>query len=289
MKPLSKSQIKRLFDIANKGYRQTIKASSWMVGFCEYNHIGQIIDNQWNIEYSDIQIILEFLESSGFSVEMFDESVLEKRGSASLYYDDEKQAYAVTAKRLMIACHSKTCLNQDSLPIHRATMASIDELLELSPSQIVIIENSETFYDISLHVSKVEHLVTKDCVFVYRGGPGHSTAAIQEFINQYNGDVIAFFDYDLASLCVFNMKGIHKIILPELKQVKEQGEKLNQSHLFSNQAVQWRTQVKSIANEHSGSLLADYCNDLIKYQFGVTQEKLLENKLLFTTVKINED
>lgn len=286
MQALKKNQIKRLFDIANKGYRQTIKASSWMIGFCEYNHIGQIVDNQWHIEYYDIQLILEFLESSGFSVEMFDESVLEKRGSASLYYDNEKQADAVTSNRLMVACHSKTSLNQDLLPVHRATMVTIDELLELSPSQIVVIENSETFYDISLHVNKIEHLITNDCVFVYRGGPGHSTKAILTFIGKYSGEVIAFFDYDLASLCVLNIKGIHKIILPELEQVKKRAKKLNQPHLFSNQAVQWLSQVKSISSEYPDSLLAEYCNYLIKHQFGVTQERLLETNYSFLTVKI---
>jgi len=285
MESLNPSQIKKLIHIANKGYSQTLKASQWMIEFSEYNHIGQIINNKWQLDSLDIQLIRDYLKAKGFCKKMFDDAVLEKRGSASQYYDDEKTAHAVTAKRLMIACHSKVTINQDSLPLHRATMVTVDELLELSPSQIVIIENSETFYDIALHVYQIEHLVESDCVFVYRGGPGHSTDAIQGFIQQYRGEVIAFFDYDLAGMSLFNMKGINKLILPDLQQIKELHEntniKLNQPHLFSNQAPQWFSRVNSLADESPCSLLANYCNYLIKYQFGVTQERLLSNKVTF--------
>lgn len=289
MQKLKNSQIKKLFDIVDKGYQKTIKATPWMIGFSEYNHIGEIIDSQWHIEYSDIQLILEYLASNGFSPEMFDESVLEKRGRASLYHDDEKQALAVTAKRLMIACHSKVSINQDTLPIHRATMVSIDELIELSPSQVVIIENSETFYDIGVHINQIEHLIERDCVFVYRGGPGHSTDAIQGFIQQYRGEVVAFFDYDLAGISLFNMKDIHKLILPDLQQIKElhtnPNVKLNQPHLFSDQAPQWFSLVEGMARELSNSQLAEYADFLIENQFCITQERLLANDVSFVFVK----
>lgn len=283
MESLKPNQIKKLFHIASKGYSQSLKASQWMVDFSEYNHIGHIIDNKWQLGYLDVQLILDYLEAKGFCEKMFDDAVLEKRGTTSLYYDDEKNAHAVTAKRLMIACHSKVSANQDILPVHRATMVTVDEFLELSPSQIVIIENSETFYDIALYVNQIEHLIENDCVFVYRGGPGHSTDAIQSFIKQYRGEVIAFFDYDLAGISLFNMKGIHKVILPDLQQIKEShanpNVKLNQPHLFSDQASQWYENVKRQPSEDTP--LYEYHQFLIENLFGITQERLLSNEVSF--------
>lgn len=271
---LTPSMIFSLQEISQNGFGCSKKLAKWMKEFSGEYSIGQIERNKWVLTSVDIPLLEAFLIENGYGLNPFDKEVLEQgRIETSAIFKKEKNAVDVTSDRLLVSSATeRLVLNGVTMPARREFGVSVNEVLEAKVSQILVVENSEVFYRIHEYPHVIS-LLKKDCIIVYRGGPGHSIKAMKKLISMYSGELIGFFDYDPAGIVALGHKEIKTLILPEIGTLKERGLELDQE-LFQKQIYQYETALQDVINNRN-ELYSEYCLYLHKNRVGITQERLL--------------
>lgn len=284
---LSKQQILTLQAICKKGIADQKSASKWLVQLSQEEGVGQIRGKQISISYQDILKIRVFLELHGYGEEATQET-FESRTEASKVFANEKLASsAVTDNRVFLKTTKHPIrLNGHLLPVGHGIEFRVNELDNLQASQIVLIENLDTFFEAD-RCDGLISLLNDDAVFVYRGGQGFFSAkGSQDLLNNFKGEKIGFFDFDPAGLCLLGVKGLDKVVVPDLNTVTiKELIGASREDRFFEQLPQYNSLLVNIANSQSN--LSMVGNQMKVHNLAVMQETLLSRDMQLVLVDLN--
>lgn len=258
--------------------------SKWMDDFHTEESIGSIHGKKIIFSYEDILKVKDFLLHNDYPLS-FDSNILKSRTDTSAVFKDEKRANAVTRERLFVVFPKRGFrLDGPFLPIGRGMDITFDELNQLNPSQIVLIENLEIFLKAGQYTPLLD-LLHEDSVFIYRGGPGfYSAEGTVEYFQSFAGERIGFFDYDPSGICLIGHNFIDSIILPDIDLTGLEWKGYSSEKSFGKQLHSYNERLRKLASNPKYERATHAMNILNKH-IAITQERMFSAEL--SLIKIN--
>lgn len=284
MMKLSLNQIKTLQHIVQKGLPVTKVLSKWMEDFHAEESIGSIHGKKIVFSYEDVLKVEAFLLHNDYPLD-FDPNVLKSRSDTSAVFKDEKRANAVTRERLFIAFPKRYfCSEGEFLPVGRGMDFTFDELNQLNPSQIVLLENLEIFLKAGQYKPLLD-LLHEDSVFIFRGSKGfYSAEGTVEYFQSFARERIGFFDFDPAGICLIGHNFIDSIILPDLDLTGLEWKEYSSEESFAKQLHSYDRRLRKIAS-NLGDVRTEHAMNIHRNRIGITQERMFSAEL--SLIKIN--
>ncbi|MAD89431.1 MAG: hypothetical protein ABNH03_14570 [Alteromonas sp.] len=238
MPSLTRQQISTLQTIIGKNIPIRKKAK-WLVHFAHATGIGSVRSNAVELSITDIETLKGYFVTQRIPL-TFEDGDLSTRTTTAKVLSNEKIAQSsVTHCRYLVSTLSDTLhIEKSVLPAGRATDVTLEELLSLPLSRLIIVENLETFLNLRLY-SNIQQFADERTLFVFRGMKGcYSTKSLLSLMEQFEGEKIGYFDFDPQGLIQCGHKGFDGVIVPEagaLTRLMMHGHMLSDNDKFTKQ------------------------------------------------------
>lgn len=238
MPSLTRQQISTLQTIIGKNIPIRKKAK-WLVHFAQATGIGSVRNNAVELSITDIDMLKAYFETQRIPL-TFEDGDLSTRTTTAKVLSNEKIAQSsVTHCRYLVLTLSDTFhIEKSVLPAGRATDVTLEELLSLPLSRLIVVENLETFLNLRLY-SNIQQFADDRTLFVFRGMKGcYSTRSLLSLMEQFKGEKLGYFDFDPQGLIQCGHKGFDGVIVPEagaLTRLVMHGHLLSDNDKFTKQ------------------------------------------------------
>lgn len=217
MSSLTRQQISTLQSIIAKSI-PTRKKAKWLVNFANETGIGRVKNNTVEVSLIDIEILRSYFAAQRIPL-TFEGCDLSSRTATAETLSNEKLAHnSVTHCRyLALTLYDNLRIGDVTLPAGRATDVTLEELLYLPVSRLIVVENLETFLNIKAY-NNITSLTDSNTLFVFRGMKGcYSTKSLSILLEQFDREVVGYFDFDPQGLIQCGHKCIDCVVVPEIK------------------------------------------------------------------------
>lgn len=235
---LTRQQISTLQTIIRKRIPARKKAK-WLVHFAHATGIGSVRNNAVELSITDIETLKGYFITQRIPL-TFEDGDLSTRTTTAKVLSNEKIAQSsVTHCRYLALTLSNTLhIEKSMLPAGRAIDLTLEELLSLPLSRLIVVENLETFLNLRLY-SNIQQFADDRTLFVFRGMKGcYSTKSLLSLMEQFEGERLGYFDFDPQGLIQCGHKGFDGVVVPEagaLTKLVMDGHLLSDNDKFTKQ------------------------------------------------------